>query len=189
MGASGDGHQALPAIGSRGQAVIDQLLATVTELEYCEHGCADFSFWIAARPGMLLCDFCYQAAQVLAGDIRCAACGQPAEDPGMDAIVVARVAPLARLPLQSLLIVHGAGSAPHSALRVIGPRLGRGRTAALLKLAVPVAEVCCHVGVVHDVADLPARALVIGGQKREHVVTSWPPSSLIRAGIRSAATR
>ena len=30
------------------------------------------AFWIAARPGMLLCDYCYQAAQVLAGDIRCA---------------------------------------------------------------------------------------------------------------------
>ena len=41
---------------------------------------------------MLLCDFCYQAAQVPAGDIRCAACGQPAGDPGRDAVVVARVA-------------------------------------------------------------------------------------------------
>jgi hypothetical protein len=41
---------------------------------------------------MLLCDFCYQAAQVLARDIRCAACPQPAGDPGTDAVVVARVA-------------------------------------------------------------------------------------------------
>jgi len=93
MGESGDGQQPMPEIGPRGQSVIDQLLATVTELEYCEHGGADFAFWIAARPGMLLCDFCYQAAQVLASDIRCAACGQPAGDPGMDAVVVARVAP------------------------------------------------------------------------------------------------
>jgi hypothetical protein len=44
-------------------------------------------------PGMLLCGFCYQAAQVLAGGIRCAACGRPAGDPGKDAVVVARVAP------------------------------------------------------------------------------------------------
>jgi hypothetical protein len=42
---------------------------------------------------MLLCDFCYQAAQVLAGGIRCAACGQPAGDPDTDAVVVATVAP------------------------------------------------------------------------------------------------
>ena len=41
---------------------------------------------------MLLCDFCYQAAQVLAGDIRCAACRRPAGDPGSGAVVVARVA-------------------------------------------------------------------------------------------------
>jgi len=93
VGESGDGRQALPDMGPRGQAVIDQVLATVTELECCEHGCADFAFWIAARPGMLLCDFCYQAAQVLASDIRCAACGRPAGHPGTGAVVVARVVP------------------------------------------------------------------------------------------------
>jgi hypothetical protein len=93
MGDSSDGRQALPGIGPRGQAVIDQLLATVTELEFCEHGRGDFAFWIAARPGMLLCGFCYETAQVLATDIMCAACGQPAGDPGTDAVVVARVAP------------------------------------------------------------------------------------------------
>ena len=93
MGESSDGLQALPEIGPRGQAVIDRLLATVIELELCEHGCADFAFWISARPGMLLCDFCYQAAQVLAGDLGCAACGQPAGNPGTDAVVVAEAAP------------------------------------------------------------------------------------------------
>jgi hypothetical protein len=91
MGQSGDGGQALPDMGPRGQAVLDQLLATVTELDYCEHDCAEFAFWIAARPGMLLCEFCYQVAQVLAGDIECAACGRPAGDRGRDAVVVARV--------------------------------------------------------------------------------------------------
>ena len=69
-------------------------LATVTELESCEHGRGDFAFWIVTRPGELLCDFCYQAAQVLATDIRCAACGQPAGDTGTGAVAVARVAPL-----------------------------------------------------------------------------------------------
>jgi hypothetical protein len=93
VGESGNGGQALPELGPRGQAVIDQLLAAVAELECCEHGGTDFFFWIAARPGMLLRDFCYQAAQVLAGDVRCSACGQSAGDPGRDAVVVARVAP------------------------------------------------------------------------------------------------
>jgi hypothetical protein len=51
-----------------------------------------FAFWIATRPGMLLCDFCYQAAQVLADSIGCAACGQPAGDAASGAVVVARVA-------------------------------------------------------------------------------------------------
>src|SRR5215469_6735813 len=40
----------------------------------------------------------------------------------------------------------------------------------VLRLAVPVAEVCDHVGVVEDVAELPVRALVVGGQEGEHVV-------------------
>jgi hypothetical protein len=34
---------------------------------------------------MMLCDFRYQAAQVLATNIRCEACGQPAGDPATDA--------------------------------------------------------------------------------------------------------
>jgi hypothetical protein len=86
------GQQALPEMGPHGQAVVDQLLARVAELEFCEHASGDFAFWISARPGMLLCEFCYQAAQILAGDIRCAACRRPAGDPGKDVVVVARVA-------------------------------------------------------------------------------------------------
>jgi hypothetical protein len=72
--------------------VAERLLARVTELEFCEHAPEDFAFWIATRPGMLLCEFCSQAAQVTAGDKRCAACGQPAGDPDADAVVVARIA-------------------------------------------------------------------------------------------------
>jgi hypothetical protein len=37
-------------------------------------------------------------------------------------------------------------------------------------LAVPVTEVGCDVGVLHQVAELPSCALVIGGQEGEHVV-------------------
>ena len=47
--------------------------------------------WIATRPDRLLCGFCYQAAQVLAGDVRCASCGQQAGNPDQDAIVVLKV--------------------------------------------------------------------------------------------------
>jgi len=36
---------------------------------------------------------------------------------------------------------------------------------------VPIAELCRHVGVGHQVADLPARALVVGGHEGEHIVT------------------
>jgi hypothetical protein len=61
-------------MGPLGQAAIDRLLARVSELEFCEHRPADFAFWTATRPGTLLCDFCYQAAQVLAEDIHSAAC-------------------------------------------------------------------------------------------------------------------
>ena|SRR5690242_10523488 len=46
VGESSEARRALPEVGSRGQAVIDQLQATVTELDVCEHGCGDFAFWI-----------------------------------------------------------------------------------------------------------------------------------------------
>jgi hypothetical protein len=62
VGESGDGRQALPGIGPRGQAVIDQLLAMVTSLEFCGTAAGTSPFWIAGRPGMLLCDSCYQAS-------------------------------------------------------------------------------------------------------------------------------
>ena len=67
------------------------LLARVTELEFCEHDLDGFAMWIITRPGRLLCGFCYQTAQVLAGNIRCVACGQQAGNPDQDAIVVLKV--------------------------------------------------------------------------------------------------
>lgn len=84
-------RRSLPAMGPKGQAVVDGLLARVPGLEFCEHDPGGFAMWIATRPGRLLCKFCYQAAQVLAENVTCAACGQPAGDPGKDAIVVVKV--------------------------------------------------------------------------------------------------
>ncbi|HEX9034724.1 MAG TPA: hypothetical protein VF834_23005 [Streptosporangiaceae bacterium] len=80
-----------PDIGANGQAVIDRVLATVAELEACEHELDGFALWISTRPRHLLCGFCYQACQVLAHDIRCAACREPAGDPSCDAVVVAKI--------------------------------------------------------------------------------------------------
>jgi hypothetical protein len=80
-----------PAIGAKSQAVMEGLLARVPGLEFCEHDLDGFAMWIATRPGSLLCKFCYQAAQVLAENVTCASCGQPAGDPDKDAMVVAKV--------------------------------------------------------------------------------------------------
>jgi len=63
-----------PEHGSRGQAVIGRLLATVSGLEACERDAGGFEWWISARPGHLPCGCCCQAAKVLAEDMRCAAC-------------------------------------------------------------------------------------------------------------------
>jgi hypothetical protein len=72
--------------------VVDGLLARAGDLEFCEHDRNGFALWIATRPGNLLCGFCYQAAQVLAENIRCTACGRPAGNPDTDAVVVLKIA-------------------------------------------------------------------------------------------------
>jgi hypothetical protein len=78
-------------LGARGLAVIGRVVATVSDLEPCGHDTDGFALWISTRPGHLLCEFCYQAAQVLAKDVRCAACTNPAGDPDLDAVVIARL--------------------------------------------------------------------------------------------------
>jgi hypothetical protein len=70
-----------PAMGPQAQGVVDALLSRVSELQFCEHEQGGSSMWIATRPGMLMCRFCYQVTQVLAEDIICAASGHPAGDP------------------------------------------------------------------------------------------------------------
>jgi len=72
--------------------VIGHLLSVLLPgLEPCGHDKDGFALWISTRPGHLLCGFCYQAAQVLAEDVRCAACGRPAGDPSRGSAVVARL--------------------------------------------------------------------------------------------------
>ncbi len=66
-------------------------MASADGLEPCEHDKDGFALWISVRPRHLLCGFCYQAAQVLADGVWCAACGGPAGDPDLDAVVVAKI--------------------------------------------------------------------------------------------------
>ncbi len=78
-------------MGPMGQAVVDGLLARVTELEHCEHDQHGFAYWIATRPDWLLCGFCYEAAQVMTDSVRCAACGQNAWNPDQGPVVMHKV--------------------------------------------------------------------------------------------------
>ena len=91
MGYRKRSRRSLPAMGAKSQAMVEGLLARVPGLELCEHDPDGFAMWIATRPGSLLCKFCYQAAQVLAENVVSGACGQPAGDPDMDAMVMVKV--------------------------------------------------------------------------------------------------
>jgi len=82
---------AAPEPGPIVQAIIDQLLATITDLEPCDHDKEAFALWISTRPDHLLCGFCYQAAQVLAEAIQCAACPNTAGNPDRDAVIIAKL--------------------------------------------------------------------------------------------------
>ena len=60
---------------------------------------------------------------------------------------------------------------PAPAAELIGQRAAGLHAPLFPGSAVPVAELCRHVGVGHEVVQLPARALVAGGQPREHIIT------------------
>jgi hypothetical protein len=81
-----------PPTGPRAQAVIAGLLTRADELGRCGHDPDGFFLWISVRPDTLLCGFCYQAAQVLTGEVAYASCGRRAGNPDTDGTVVARVA-------------------------------------------------------------------------------------------------
>jgi hypothetical protein len=80
-----------PATGPYSQAALDWLLAHGSEAEFCGRDNGGFAMWISPRADRLLRRFCYQAAQVLAKDLRCCACGNQDGDPDNDAIVLAKV--------------------------------------------------------------------------------------------------
>lgn len=74
-----------PDIGPRAQRVIGDVMATLESRPFCEHGRpprSELSVWSSLRPDVLLCEFCWGAAQAMAADsdIRCSACGASAAD-------------------------------------------------------------------------------------------------------------
>jgi hypothetical protein len=67
------------------------VLARFSVLVECEHLAAgEDAFWVALQPDGLLCGFCWEAVQVLAGDAACSSCARPAGDPRRDCVVVAK---------------------------------------------------------------------------------------------------
>jgi hypothetical protein len=79
------------AVGPRALAVIESVLARFSVLVECEHLAeGQDAFWVALRPDGLLCGFCWEAAQLLAGDAACSSCARPAGDPRRDCVVVAK---------------------------------------------------------------------------------------------------
>jgi len=78
-------------VGPRALAVIASVLGRLRVLARCEHLAAgEDAFWVALRPDDLLCWFCWEAAQVLAGDAACSACARPAGDARRDFVIVAK---------------------------------------------------------------------------------------------------
>jgi hypothetical protein len=104
--------------------VLDRVLARVSELEFCAHDPEGFAMRISTRPGQLLCKFCYQAAQVLAQDVSCSACGgQPR--PGRDCPGEGhRLAGRARLPVR---LLRRPGPGLHRDTRLTRPPVGAGK--------------------------------------------------------------
>src|SRR5271169_7133717 len=78
-----------PPDRSRPEKTVEQLVRSVTsavvlaagELPWCEHGRPDdgFGYWCSLRPDVIMCAFCFGAAQAMAAaeDFRCSACGGP----------------------------------------------------------------------------------------------------------------
>ena len=88
---------------SRPEKAVEQLVRSVTsavvlaagERPWCEHGRPDdgFGYWSSLRPDVIMCGFCFGAAQAMAAaeDFRCSGCGGPAPDKDRDVSVAARL--------------------------------------------------------------------------------------------------
>jgi hypothetical protein len=74
--------------------VTGSIIRGAEELPGCEHGRDEdgFGYWCSLRPDVIMCAFCFGAAQAMATaeDFRCSACGGPAPDKDRDATVVAK---------------------------------------------------------------------------------------------------
>jgi hypothetical protein len=91
-----DRRQSQEVIAQLVQSVISGVLLAAEELPWCEHGRPDdgFGYWCSLRPDVLMCAFCFGAAQALAAPekFRCSACGGPAPDKDRDITVAAKPA-------------------------------------------------------------------------------------------------
>jgi hypothetical protein len=91
-----DRRQSQEVIAELVRSVISEVLLAAEELPWCEHGRPDdgFGYWCSLRPEVLMCAFCFGAAQALAApeEFPCSACGAPAPDKDRDVTVVAKPA-------------------------------------------------------------------------------------------------
>ena len=71
------------------RSVTTSIVLVTRDLPWCEHGCPDdgFGYWCSLRPDVVMCAFCFGAAQAMAAaeDFRCSVCGGPAPDKNHDA--------------------------------------------------------------------------------------------------------
>jgi len=79
------------------RSVTTSIVLVARDLPWCEHGCPDdgFGYWCSLRPDVVMCTFCFGAAQAMAAaeDFRCSLCGGPAPDLDHDATIMAKPEP------------------------------------------------------------------------------------------------
>jgi hypothetical protein len=61
------------------RSVTTGIVLVTRDLPWCEHGCPEegFGYWCSLRSDVVMCAFCFGAAQAMAGaeDFRCSVCG------------------------------------------------------------------------------------------------------------------
>jgi hypothetical protein len=76
------------------RSVTNSIVLTAQDLPWCEHESPEdgFGFWCSLRPDVVMCAFCFGAAQAMAAaeDFRCSVCGGPAPDKNHDASIMAK---------------------------------------------------------------------------------------------------
>ena len=91
-----DRSQSQEAVTQLVRSVTSDILLAAGELPWCEHGRPGdgFGHWCSLRPDVVMCAFCFGAAQAMAAaeDFRCSACGGPAPDKDHDVTMAAKLA-------------------------------------------------------------------------------------------------